>query len=155
MPVRFVASPHALLDYVAVDEDLAIGTAQLSADSAWVLDEHRAEVGRAVLPGTAHLELYAEMASHLFAEPCGGEGPHLRVAVGGARRGRARCPCGRATCRGRSGRRRRRVEGHARIRGARVDATDGRSTARRRSCVPPTAETTIDLVRGRRTLPSV
>ncbi|MFN3218207.1 MAG: type I polyketide synthase [Acidimicrobiales bacterium] len=65
----FMPSPHALLDYVAVDDDLAIGTAQLSADGAWVLDEHRAEVGRAVLPGTAHLELYAEMATHLFAEP--------------------------------------------------------------------------------------
>ncbi len=65
----FIASPHALLDYVAVDDDLAIGTAQLAADTAWVLDEHRAEGGRAVLPGTAHLELYAEMASHLFAAP--------------------------------------------------------------------------------------
>ena len=53
---------HPLLDYVSVDDDHTVGTVELAVDRMWVLDEHRAETGRALLPGTGHMELLVSTA---------------------------------------------------------------------------------------------
>lgn len=53
---------HPLLDFVSVDDEHTVGTVELAVDRMWVLDEHRAENGRALLPGTGHMELLVSTA---------------------------------------------------------------------------------------------
>lgn len=58
----FEPCSHPLLDYVSVDDDHTVGTVELAVDRMWVLDEHRAGTGRALLPGTGHMELLVSTA---------------------------------------------------------------------------------------------
>ncbi|MGI9621310.1 MAG: type I polyketide synthase [Acidimicrobiales bacterium] len=68
MDVAFAPSDHPLLDFVATEDDRTVGVVELSAETMWVLDEHRSESGRAVLPGTGHLELLVSTALESGAE---------------------------------------------------------------------------------------
>lgn len=64
----FQPADHPLLDYVSVDDDDIVATLELSVADTWVLDEHRAGAGRAILPGTGHLELLVSTALEGGAE---------------------------------------------------------------------------------------
>ena len=59
---NFEPNEHPLLDYVALDDAATVGTVELAVERMWVLDEHRSEAGRAVLPGTGHMELLISTA---------------------------------------------------------------------------------------------
>ena len=59
---NFEPCDHPLLDFVSVDDTATVGTVELAVDRMWVLDEHRAESGRALLPGTGHMEMLVSTA---------------------------------------------------------------------------------------------
>ena len=65
---NFTPNDHPLLDFVSLDDTTTVGTVELAVDRMWVLDEHRSEAGRAVLPGTGHMELYVSTALAAGAE---------------------------------------------------------------------------------------
>ncbi len=64
----FEPCPHPLLDYVSVDDDHTVGTVELSSERMWVIDEHRTEHGRALMPGTGHVEMFVSTALAAGAE---------------------------------------------------------------------------------------
>ena len=58
----YVTSLHPLLDFIAGQGPNRTGLAELAPQHAWILDEHRADNGRSVMPGTGHIEAMLAVA---------------------------------------------------------------------------------------------